>query len=98
MAVQIITDGDLEVGGAVMEASGGTKLAFLTPTLGVGLWSDIDGTPNLEDSSGSAEINGSNGAAELGYIHAAIDSNDDIHVVSVSHVHCSDNILRISTG
>ena len=81
MAVQIITNGNLTLGGAVIEASDGTKLAMLIEGSSYSLYSDIDGTPNQEDTDTAVTVHGDAGSA-VGYVHAAIDSSDDVHIIA----------------
>lgn len=81
MAVQI-ADGSLDKGGACLEASDGTKLAVIWDGLNPGsieIWSDIDGTPNLEDSDTASVVFG---GGSIAWVHAAIDSGDDIHIIA----------------
>lgn len=82
MSVQIISNGDLSRGGAVVETSGGVKLAILyeSTTDGIEIWTNLDTSPFRRAINGGTTIHGS--AGECGFVHAAIDSNDDIHIVS----------------
>lgn len=81
MAVLIAT-GVLSRGGAVVESSGGTKYAIFANSTGTTLYvyKNIDGTPSLGDSDTSTTIHGGD---VVGWCHAAIDSNDDIHIISM---------------
>jgi len=72
-------DETLSKGGSVIEASDGTKISVTTDGNSIKIWKDIDGTKSLVDYSTAATIHG---GGAIGWIDAAIDSNDDIHVIS----------------
>lgn len=79
-------DGELVYGGAVLESSAGTKLCLVTDFSNnyLYLYSDIDTlAPTLEDSDSALTIFG-----QVSYIeglHAAIDTNDNIHMVAAAN-------------
>jgi hypothetical protein len=77
--VQIGTGALLGLGGATVEASDGTKLAIFVDGSSVEIWSDIDGTPNLEDSDTATTAFG---GGAFGWVAAAIDGSNTIHLVA----------------
>jgi hypothetical protein len=78
MAVTISL-GNLDVGGAVVELSTGTKYAIYLNTLGnLAIYKNIDGTPTLDNSDPATVVHG---AGVIGWVHAAVDSGDDIHIL-----------------
>jgi hypothetical protein len=79
-----LTIADLSAGGAVMTASTGAKVAVIPTTLsGVEIYRNINlPQPYLADSNGWADIWGSGGTFTPGSFDAAIDSNDNIHMVA----------------
>ena len=81
MAKLITSLGSISTGGAVLTASDGTKLALIktSATDNIELWSDLSGTPTLEDNDAVATIFG---GGSIGWIHAAIDSSDNVHIVA----------------
>jgi hypothetical protein len=77
-----IGNGDLSYGGAVVETSGGVKYALFRESSSLNnlqVYKDIDGTPTLEADISGTTVFGT--AGDIQWIHAAIDSNDDIHVL-----------------
>ena len=79
-----IGDGYLSNGGAVLEASDGTKVAvfFAYDATGyIEVWKNINGTPSLVDRDTLATIFGDI-SGDLGWVDAAIDSNNDIHIIA----------------
>ena len=74
-----IGNGDLSLGGAVLEASDGTKIAVFVDSGSIEVWKDIDGTPASVDTDTAATVFG---GGAFGWVDAALDSNDDIHIVA----------------
>jgi hypothetical protein len=72
-------DFDLSRGGSIVEASDGTKIAVVTNGTTLDVWKDVDSTPVLVDTDIVTNIHG---GGAIGWIDAAIDSNDDIKVIS----------------
>ena len=71
---------------AVMVTSGGTKYAVgidQTTLNRIEIYKNIDGTPSLAGSAIASTVHGTTGTY-IAHVHAAIDSNDDIHVVSAA--------------
>lgn len=91
MAVQIITDGDLSVGGAVVEGSDGTKYAVF--------WDDANGTIEIWEDIDSTPVQVLNETTQfcLG-LDAAIDSGDDIHIVNASGAAAGIRYYVFDTG
>lgn len=69
---------DLDLGGAVLETSGGTKYAKIASANYVEIYSSIDSDAVLETSVATTLIFGS--ASSIAGVDAALDSLDDIHV------------------
>lgn len=77
-----LTSGGLDVGGAHVTASDGTKVAIIPAgnAAGVILYKeDSNGYLVYEDGANGVDIWG---ASALGHFHAAIDSSDNIHIVA----------------
>ena len=87
-----ISNGGLSLGGAVLEASDGTKIAVFIDqdAQALKVWKDIDGTPSSVDTTSRTTIHGSGATAQ--YIDAAIDSNDDIHIVSAANAEVTRDV------
>jgi len=79
VAVTIAT-ADLSKGGAVVEDSSGNKYAVFVDSNVLVVYESIDGTPSLGDSDTAATVHG---GGNIGWCHAAIDGNDDIHIICV---------------
>lgn len=73
-----IAAADLSKGGAVVETSGGTKYAVFVDNNVLVVYKDVDGVVSVADSDTAATVHG---AGNIAWCHAAIDSNDDIHIV-----------------
>ena len=90
MAVTIGAGG-LQDGGAVVETSGGVKYAvfFETTANYVEIYKNIDGTPSRVGHELWSAIHGDQ---NVGWVHAALDSNDKIHVVCAALVDATRDI------
>ena len=80
----LIDTGTINYGGAVLETSGGTKYLVLGTSFAgttVTVYKDIDGTAT-EYNEGGDNIFGGTGTGVAGWVDAALDSNDDIHIVA----------------
>ena len=80
----LVSLGDLADGGTVVEASDGTKILVCYSTISdvILIYKNIDGNPVFVDLAQGSTVHAS--STSVGYIHAAIDSYDDIHRVSAS--------------
>lgn len=86
MSVSIDNDSTLERGSAVVETSAGVKYAVLLRDTYdyIDVWKNIDGTPSREDWDAPVTIFGSS-SDRVGCLYAAIDSNDDIHIIAAGN-------------
>lgn len=87
MATQILaSDGVLSYGGAVLQLSTGTKVAVFYDdgaTDGIVAYKDIDGTPTkLGSTQTDATVHGTYRPTSIA---ACVDSNDVVHILSVSY-------------
>lgn len=74
--------GDLFNGGSIFETSGGVVYAVVGTSAGpVIIYKNVDGTPTQEENISVTTIHGS--GPSWARNHAAIDSNDFIHIISV---------------
>ncbi len=94
--IPFITGGGLDQGGATVTTSVGTKITFLVQNVvGVGsaiisVYKDVDGIPDQFIAVPGGFLIGNNG-----YLHAAIDSNDTIHIVAAGHVEAQGVVYGI---
>ena len=75
-----IATGNVQLGANILKTSGGTYYGvFRDGTTGIKIWKDLFGTPSSAGAATATEIHG---GGSLDWISAALDSNDDIHIVS----------------
>lgn len=97
MAVLIDSTADLIYGGAVFETAGGTKVAIICQGTSVEAYKSIDGTPSqIGSTQGPATIFGTSTSDIIG-VHAAIDSNDLVHVVAANDVNSDTRDVAYAT-
>jgi hypothetical protein len=78
MAVTI-GNGDLSLGGAIMTTSMNDKIAVFIDSGSIEVWKQADSSPTIVDTDLASTVFG---GGAFGYVHAAIDGNDDIHVIT----------------
>lgn len=82
MSVQLVTDGRLVSGGAVLEASDGTVVGVILDTgYSIEIYSDIDTSPSLEDSDTVGTITG---GSVIYYVDAVMDGSNNIHILAMA--------------
>jgi hypothetical protein len=78
----LIAGGLLGTGGAIFTSSAGDEVAvFINSSGDVVIYSDVGGTPSLEDSDTATTVHS---AGAIDYVHAAMDSSDNIHIICSS--------------
>jgi hypothetical protein len=79
----ILGDAGIVDGGAVVEASDGMKYAVVKVATGVGVYKDLslDGVASLKADDQGHVVHG---AGNCAWMHAAIDSNDNIHIIATA--------------
>jgi len=87
-----IRAGNLDIGGATFEASDGTKLAVMADATTLRVYKNLDTTP-VQVIARTSAIFFDVGAGDIGWFHAAIDSNDVIHIVLSGTVEATYDVV-----